>query len=635
MEHHGFTGPALTVALAMAAGMLAQSIARHLKLPGIVVLLGVGVLLGPDLLDVVRPDTLGPALQLLVGFAVAVILFEGGLSLRVKRLRREARTIRALLTVGALITAVGGTLSARWLMGWDWRLAALFGSLVIVTGPTVVTPLLRRIKVTHRVSTVLEAEGVFIDAIGAVVAVVTLQAVASPMGERFGVAFLDVVAKLGFGVVFGGVGGLLLALLLRIKRVVPEGLENVFTLSLVLALFQLSNAVSPESGIMSVTMAGLVVGNMRTHVADELREFKEQLTVLFIGMLFVLLAADVRLVEVRNLGVPGLLTVLSLMFIVRPINVAACSWGSDLTWRERGFLAWLSPRGVVAAAVASLFAQSISELGISGGNELRALVFLVIAGTVLVQGLTGGLVAWALGVKRPAHLGYAVVGANELGHAIGKLLRRHKEEVVFIDNNPDACHVVERDAFRVVYGNPLEERTLQRARLEDRAACLVVGMSDEINFIVGQRAVAEYRLRHVYVAVSRAGAVTAEMIREADCSVLFGVPRDLELWSLRLRRGTAEVQRFCRTHPPADPANSGPKAFDPPTGVLFPLALVRRGKIRPVSDADVPRANDVLYAAVFEDRLTEAAAWFEGNGWTAAPEEETAATETVPAQVTR
>jgi hypothetical protein len=386
---------------------------------------------------------------------------------------------------------------------------------------------------------------------------------------------------------------------------------------------------------MSVTMAGLVVGNMRTHVADELREFKEQLTVLFIGMLFVLLAADVRLVEVRNLGVPGLLTVLSLMFIVRPINVAACSWGSDLTWRERGFLAWLSPRGVVAAAVASLFAQSISELGISGGNELRALVFLVIAGTVLVQGLTGGLVAWALGVKRPAHLGYAVVGANELGHAIGKLLRRHKEEVVFIDNNPDACHVVERDAFRVVYGNPLEERTLQRARLEDRAACLVVGMSDEINFIVGQRAVADHRLRHVYVAVSRAGAVTAEMIREADCSVLFGVPRDLELWSLRLRRGTAEVQRFCRTHPPADPANSGPKAFDPPPGVLFPLALVRRGKIRPVSDADVPRANDVLYAAVFEDRLTEAAAWFEGNGWTAAPEEETAATETVPAQVTR
>jgi NhaP-type Na+/H+ or K+/H+ antiporter len=620
MEHRGFDSPALTVALALAAGMLAQSIARHLKLPGIVILLGAGVLLGPDVLDVVRPDTLGEALHVIVGFAVAVILFEGGLSLSVKRLRREARTIQALLTVGALITGAGGTLSARWILGWDWRLAALFGSLVIVTGPTVVTPLLRRIKVTHRVATVLEAEGVFIDAIGAVVAVVTLQAVISPTDVRFAVAFLDVVTRLGFGVLFGGVGGLLTALLLRIKRVVPEGLENVFTLALVLALFQLSNVLWPESGIMSVTVAGLVVGNMRTHIADELKEFKEQLTVLFIGMLFVLLAADVRLAEVRDLGVLGLLTVLSLMLVVRPVNVAVCSWGSELTWRERAFLAWLSPRGVVAAAVASLFAQSISQLGITGGNELRALVFLVIAGTVLIQGLTGGAVAWALGVKRPAHLGHAVVGANELGHAIGRLLRAHKEEVIFIDNNPDACHVVEQDGFRVVYGNPLEERTLQRARIEDRAAFVAVSMSDEINFMLGQRAVEDYRLTQVCVAVSRAGTVSPNMIREADCRVLFGGPRDLELWSLRIRRGTAEVQRLSRTHPPSNEESPEAIAIDPPSGIVLPVAVVRRGRILLVTDAMAPRENDVLYAAVFEDRVAEAAAWFENNGWTEEPE---------------
>ncbi len=615
MEHHGFTGPAVTIALALAAGMLAQSLGRHLKMPGIVVLLGAGVLLGPDVLDVIRPDTLGSALQLLVGFAVAVILFEGGLGLSVKRLRREARTIRALLTVGALITGAGGALAARWLMDWDWRLAALFGSLVIVTGPTVVTPLLRRIKVTHRVSTVLEAEGVFIDAIGAVVAVVTLQVVISPTGERFAVGLVDVLARLGFGTVFGAVGGLLLALLLRIKRVVPEGLENVFTLSLVLALFQLSNAVLPESGIMSVTMAGLVVGNMRTHIADELKEFKEQLTVLFIGMLFVLLAADVRLAEVRGLGVPGLLTVMSLMFIVRPINVALCTLRSDLTWRERAFVAWLSPRGVVAAAVASLFAQNIAEFGLSGGNELRALVFLVIAVTVLVQGLTGGAVAWLLGVKRPAHLGYAVVGANELGRTLGGLLRDRGEEVVFVDNNPDACHAAERQNFRVVYGNPLEERTLQRARLEDRAACVVVSMSDEINLIVGERAVKDYGLRHVFVAVSRAGIVNPRMIGDAGCSVLFGSPRDLELWSMRLRRGTAKVGRYARTHSLASPDAPEGKALDPPAGVLLPLALSRRGKIVPVSDAVEPREKDLLHAAVFEERLTEAAVWLERNGW--------------------
>jgi NhaP-type Na+/H+ or K+/H+ antiporter len=617
MEHSTFISPAVTVALALAAGMLAQSLAQHLKLPGIVFMLGAGVLLGPNVAGVVRPDTLERALPLLVGFAVAVILFEGGLSLSVKRLRREARTIRALLTVGALITATGGALCARWIMGWEWRLSALFGSLVIVTGPTVITPLLRRIKVTRRVSTVLEAEGVLIDAIGAVVAVVTLQFVISPSGERFAVGLLDVLARLGFGVVFGCIGGLLLALFLRVRRVVPEGLENVFTLSLVFALYQVSNAILPESGIMTVSMAGVVVGNMRTHIGEELKEFKEQLTVLFIGMLFVLLAADVRIDEVRALGLPGLYTLLALMFLVRPVNVAVCALGSDLTWGERGFIAWLSPRGVVSAAIASLFATEVAAFGIEGGNQLRALVFLVIAGTVLIQGLTGGLIARVLGVRRPDHLGYAIIGANELGHALGRILRDHGEEAVFVDSNPDACRVVEDDSFRVVYGNPLEERTLQRARIEDRAACIAVTMSDEVNLIVGRRAARDYRLRHVYVATSREGTVTPKMIRETHAHLLFDAPRDLELWSLRIRRGTARVE-MRRANPKIVPPNEANRAMgDATSGVLLRLAVARRGTVTPVSDDDPvrPRKDAVLYVAVFEERRAEAEAWLERHGW--------------------
>jgi len=392
----------------------------------------------------------------------------------------------------------------------------------------------------------------------------------------------------------------------------------VFTLSLVLALYQLSNAFLAESGIMSVTMAGLVVGNMRTHVGEDLKEFKEQLTVLFIGMLFVLLAADVRIAEVQALGLPGLLTLLSLMLVVRPINVATCSLGSELTWRERSFIAWLSPRGVVSAAIASLFAQEVAGFGISGGNELRALVFLVIAGTVLIQGLTGGAVAWALGVRRPAHLGYAVVGANELGHALGRILRDHGEEVVFVDSNPDACHVVESDGFRVIYGNPLEERTLLRAQIEDRAVCVAVTMSDEINFMVGRRATADYRLRRAFVAASRTGTITPKMIRGAHGHLMFDALRDLELWSMRLRRGTARVETRRGSAPGAQPDAADAAGDEEPPGVLLRLAVVRRSTVTPVSDADppVPRKDDVLHVAVFEERCEEAEAWLERNGWT-------------------
>ena len=230
---------AVTVAVALAMGMIAQSLARHLRLPGIVLLLAAGVLLGPDVADIVRPDSLGSALQVLVGFAVAVILFEGGMNLNVRRLREQALVIRRLLTVGALVTALGGTLAAWWLMGWSLEVSALFGTLVIVTGPTVVTPLLRRIKVQHRVATVLEAEGVLIDPVGAVIAVLALEIVRSlshavdasgavtAIAESPWELAMFVVARIGFGLLVGLVGGYLIAVALRYEKIVPAGLENV------------------------------------------------------------------------------------------------------------------------------------------------------------------------------------------------------------------------------------------------------------------------------------------------------------------------------------------------------------------------------------------------------------------------
>jgi len=293
---------ALTVALALAAGMAGQSIAHHLRLPGIVVLLLLGVALGPDGANLVRPAELGDGLHALVGFAVAVILFEGGMSLDLRRLRRSERAIRGLVTVGALVSLILGTLLVRLGLGWDWSRSLLFGTLVIVTGPTVVTPLLRRLKVKKPVSTVLEAEGVLIDAVGAITAAVALEVVLSPSDQGMALAVPAILGRLLFGIAVGVGGGGLLALLLRFRGVIPEGLETVMTLSCAVLVFEGSNAVVHESGIAAVTVAGLVVGNSHTHVARELREFKEQLTTLFIGMLFVLLVADVRMADILALG---------------------------------------------------------------------------------------------------------------------------------------------------------------------------------------------------------------------------------------------------------------------------------------------------------------------------------------------
>lgn len=612
MESSAFADPTLTVALALAAGMLAQALARHLGIPGIVLLLGTGVLLGPDGLGVVRPGALGESLHTLVGFAVAVILFEGGMNLSLARMRREARSIRQLVTLGALVTAAGGALAARLILGWDWVLSTLFGTLVMVTGPTVINPLLRRIKVKERVATVLEAEGILVDAIGAIVAVVALEVVLSPAPLSVAGGAWHLLSRLAFGAFSGAAGGLAIAALLRSERAVPEGLESVFTLSLAVALFQASNAVVSETGILAVIAAGIVVGNSPVRALGDLREFKEQLTILLLGMLFVLLAADVRLSQVRFLGWAGLGTVLALMLVVRPLNILAGTLGSDLTWREKLFLSWLAPRGIVAAAVSSLFAQTLDEEGIAGGSELRALVFLVIAVTVVVQGLTGGQVASWLGLRRPSNTGYVILGANPLARAMGQALRAGGEEVVLIDSNEDACRAAEEEGFRVLHGSGLDPGLQEKAELDTRAGCLGLTSNEEVNLLFARRARKDFKVPRVWVAVRRGHlGVSEDVVRRLGGHLLFGGLAEILEWTRRLERGEAHIESWRSEASPA--ANGSP--VSPDADGLLPLAVVRGKKVFPMDETVTFRRGDRLYAAVAERQREAAEDHLRSAGW--------------------
>jgi NhaP-type Na+/H+ or K+/H+ antiporter len=605
-----FDNASLSVGLALAVGMLAQALARHLRVPGIVLLLGAGVLLGPDVLDVVRPATLGVGLPALVGFAVAVILFEGGMNLNVRRLRREARSIRQLVTLGALVTLIGGALAARLILGWSWSLSALFGALVIVTGPTVITPLLRRIRVTHKVSTVLEAEGVLGDAVGAVVAVVVLEVVISPSFQSFARGPLDLLTRFGTGLGIGVLGGAVIALLLRRRHVIPEGLENVLSLAMAVLVYQASEAFVGESGVVAVTAAGFVVGNQETHALDDLKEFKEQLTLMLIGLLFVLLAADIRLAEVQALGWPGIYTVLALMLIVRPLNVIAGTYGSGLAVREKAFLAWLAPRGIVAAAISSLFAQSLDEAGIPGGGDLRALVFLVIAITVSVQGLTGGLVARLLKVSRPSRQGYVILGANDLARVIARGLSRGGQEVVLLDSNPDACRAAQAEGLRVLHGSGLNEGILLRAGLDGRAGALAVTPNDEANLLFARSARQNFRIESVWVGLRRGHlSVSEDMVHKIGARLLFGRRRHTDLWTLRLERGlaTREVWQVSASDTEAPPLEE--------VLSLLPLLVRRGGALRPMDEQFRLRPGDEVELLIFEEKRESAQEWLRGQSW--------------------
>jgi NhaP-type Na+/H+ or K+/H+ antiporter len=532
------------------------------------------------------------------------------MNLRLDRLRREARSIRQLITLGALVTAAAAAVAARLILGWNWEISLLFGTLVMVTGPTVITPLLRRIKVKERVATVLEAEGILVDAIGAITAVVALEVVISP-DLSFAAGAWPLLSRLGSGALLGVAGGLVITALLRIEQLVPEGLESALTLALAIALFQGSNALMPESGILSVIVAGIVVGNSSSRALFDMREFKEQLTVLLLGMLFVLLAADVRVAQVQSLGWAGVGTVLALMLVVRPLNILAGTLGSDLTWREKGFLAWLAPRGIVAAAVSSLFAQTLKEEGIAGGEALQAMVFLVIAATVVLQGLTGGIVASWLGLRRPSNTGYVILGANGLALAVGRALRLMGEEVIFIDSNQDACDAAEKEGFRTFHGSGLEPAIQEKAELDTRAGCLGLTSNEEVNLLFARRCRKDFKVPRVWVAVRRSHlGVSQEIVQRLGGHLLFGRPEEIIAWTSRLESGQAGVEPWVKTR-----ATSSDGRLPDLDGLFLPLVVQRGKRTFPLDESVTLRPGDLLHAAIIEERRQEIAAGLREAGW--------------------
>ena len=541
MEVEGHAVSSLVFALS--AGVLCQSLARHLRLPGIVLLLLFGVLLGPDGLGWVRPRSLGEGFFAVVDLSVAVILFEGALNLRISRLRREQSAIRHLVLSGAILTLGGAALAAYGILGWGPQQSVLFGSLVVVTGPTVIGPLLSEARLRPRVATVLKAEGVLIDPVGAILAVLVLEIVVAP--DQAVVGATGLMLRVGTGTLIGLVSGYLLSRLLRIRQLLPDGHENIFVLAAVLLVFVLADSIVTHSGILAVTIAGVTVGNTRTAVDRDLREFKDQLTVLLIGLLFILLAADVRLSEVAALGGPGLAVVAVLILVVRPLMVAVTTAPSDLTRRERLFIAWIAPRGIVAAAIASLVAVAMEQAGLEGGASLRALVFLTITGTVLQAGLTGGLVARWLGVSLPKREGVAILGAQGLGMLLAQEIRRAQIPVIFLDSNPQTCRQAEEAGFSVIFGNALEERTLQRAQLERFESVVGLTPNQTVNAVFASRARALFGVERSYIAIqSQDTGVAAELVRDQEAFALFDAPHDLERWDVRLRRGNVETGWF-------------------------------------------------------------------------------------------
>lgn len=482
----------LQIVLTVVAGISAQVIAERLKVPSIIFLLIFGIVMGRDVLGILHPEFLGVGLEVIVALCVALILFEGGLSLELKELGRVSGSLRNLVTFGIFVTLIGGGMAAHWLGEFPWPIAFLYASLVVVTGPTVINPLLRQVKVDRKVSTLLEGEGVLIDPVGAILAVVVLDVILNGDADPLAVVS-GLMVRLGIGALIGGAGGALLGFFLKQAEFLTEELRNLVVLAGLWGLFGLAQTIRDESGLMTAVVAGIVVRSLSVPDERLLRRFKGQLTILAVSVLFVLLAADLSIASVFALGQGAVLTVLTLMLVVRPFNIALCTWNSDLNWRQKIFLSWVAPRGIVSASVASLFAILLTERGINGGDAIKALVFLTILLTVASQGLTAGWMAKLLRITSNQATGVVIVGCNPLSLLIARLFRDRGESVVLIDTNADACEDAIQANFRVFVSSALEADILEEAGLDSAGTFLAITNNGEVNAVVAQRAMEEFQ----------------------------------------------------------------------------------------------------------------------------------------------
>jgi NhaP-type Na+/H+ or K+/H+ antiporter len=461
--------------------LFCQWLAWRVRMPAILFLLAGGIAAGP-MFGLLEPEAVfGDLLFPLISLSVAIILFEGSLTLRFSDIAGHGKMVRNLIPVGSVVTCIIGTLSARWILDVSWEVALLFGAISIVTGPTVIAPLLRSVRPKEKLANILRWEGIIIDPVGALLAVLVFEAIVSwGQGNVFGHSLWIFSKTLAVGFVIGALAGWLNGIALR-KHLIPQYLHNAGTLTFMLGVYALSNELAHESGLLTVTVMGIWMANMKQVPIDSILEFKESLSVLLISALFIILAARVEFAAIAELGWGLVLVLALLMLVARPASIFLSAIGTSLNWRDKLFLSWVAPRGIVAAAVSALFAFQLQKQGYESAGALVPLIFMLIIATVTIQSLTARPLARLLKVAEPGAYGFLILGANPVARKIGIALKNLKVPVTLTDTNYENVKLARMENLPVYFGNPVSEHASTHLDLTGIGNLLVISPYKHMN----------------------------------------------------------------------------------------------------------------------------------------------------------
>ncbi|AUP79493.1 cation:proton antiporter [Flavivirga eckloniae] len=478
-------------------GILAQWVAWKFKIPAILPLILIGLLVGPIAAEFLSDDGSkwiepiwngekglfpGEGLFYFVSLAISIILFEGGLTLKRSEIDNVGPVITKLITIGSAVTFFGAGILAHFVFGLSWELSFLFSALIIVTGPTVITPILRNIPLKKDVSTVLKWEGILIDPIGALVAVLVFEFISVEGDSGFTkTALIEFGKIILFGTTFGFTFAHALAFVIN-KKLVPHYLLNVVSLSTVLLVFVESEVFAHESGLLAVVVMGMVLGNSKLKNIKELLYFKESLSVLLISILFILLAANINIEDLMLLvSWKTALLFASVVFIVRPLGVFLSTSKSKLKTNEKVFISWVGPRGIVAAGIASLFGSKLMKQGVEGAEYITPLVFMIVLGTVLLNATTARGFAKIVGVFLKRSEGILILGASQVSRLIGQYLMKNQRHVVLIDSNQANIQMAQELGLEAINTDIYSEDLDDNIELNDMGFLMALTGSADIN----------------------------------------------------------------------------------------------------------------------------------------------------------
>ncbi len=476
----------LAFSILLLIGFFCQWLASYLKVPAILFLLLSGIFLGP-ILHWLNPDKqLGPLLLPFISFSVAIILFEGSLTLSFSKIKGLGSVIRNLISIGALITFIAVAISTHLLIHVSWAISFLFASFMVVTGPTVITPMLRILRPNTNIANVLHWEGILIDPLGAILAVLTFEFIVSNTLSKGLLAGLIAFSKITLiGLFLGGFGGICLSIAFR-KYWFPKYIHNFAVLAVIGIIYSGSNYIIPESGLLAVTVMGITLANSKDIDLDNVLDFKESLSIVLVSLLFIILAARINLHSFIDLGYAPFLLFLLIQFLIRPLNVYISSLGSDLSLPERHVISWIAPRGIIAAAISSLFAMQLGNLGYVDAEKLVPLTFFMIIATIVFQSLTAKTLAIKLNVAEPIPQGFLIIGANQVAQAIAEQLYDNNFYVCLVDEEWAVLKEVKLQGLPAIWGNPISQHVEEKLDLLKIKHLLVITPYLDLNILAAK-----------------------------------------------------------------------------------------------------------------------------------------------------